>query len=69
MFYFYGVNLDGGYTMKNWRVYYFGCLGNIVTTGRLTRRKARKIFKTLESAFSMEKVSGRFQRKIFKEDQ
>lgn len=53
--------------MKNWRVYYFGCLGTAVSTGRVSRRKAMKLFKTLESAFAVEKVSGYFKRKIFKE--
>ena len=53
---------------KNWRVYYFGCLGSFVSTGRITRRKAKRIFKTLEGVIAMEKVSGRFKRKIFKDD-
>ena len=54
--------------MKNWRVYYFGCLDNVVATGRLSKRKAKIVFKTLGSAIAMEKVSGRFKRKIFKKD-
>ena len=53
---------------KNWRVYYFGCLDTVVSTGRITKRKAKKVFKHLGSAIAMEKVAGISKRKIFKDD-
>ena len=52
---------------KQWRVAYFGCLGNIVTTGRMTKRKAARLFKTFRDAFALEKINERGERKIFKE--
>jgi len=52
---------------KNWRVWYFGIMGASLCTGRIRMGKAKRLFKTLESAFAIEKVSGLFKRKIYKE--
>jgi len=53
---------------KQWRVVYFGCMGGVVKTGKLTKRSALKFFKTYHDAICLEKVEGRRQRQIFKDD-
>lgn len=54
--------------MKNWKIYYRGYFGSVVSTGRLSKRKAKSLFKKVESAFALEKINGKFKRIIFKEN-